>query len=674
MNKVLSIFSFFLLLPFALSGQTRDSIATLEELSLDAFQRPISKLTSTKSFALTTPLLMAQNPGDRLLESLNLLPGVSMEQRSPGSYRLALRGSSLRSPFGVRNVKIYLDEFSLTEASGGSSLNLIDPSFIRSMALYKGPEAGDFGATTGGTAILHTKADNSLGLSLGSYGAFSQSLSLSSTVGKHTLTLLQGYSRADNYREQSAFSRASVLLKDRIAYKEGRELGLLLLLADLDYQTPGGLTKAQALENPQSARLPTPTLPSAKAQNAGIQTKAALFGISHKARLSPSLSHFALVQGGYSDLKNPFITNFEKRYERQFTLRSYLSYESKQAHWAYVGRLGIEGSSNQTNVQNYDNLGGHAGEKQNFDNLSALSGFGFSSHKLTYKNSLVLEGAVSLNFLKLGWQALYPGLEEGQKVVSPELLPSLSALYHFNSTLALRAKLSRGSSSPTLEELRSSDQQINFSLISESGWNKELGLRKAFGPRVFVDLTYFEFDLKNAIVKAQNEKGEDYFLNQGGAKQKGLEFALEAGPFSLGALNQIRFYGSGSLYDFTLTNSALATETLADKEIPGVPSTSVSALLSLRVMETFGVQFTNYYRSSMYLDSKNMQGEKSSLVGQLRLSAPFRLEQSKGEVYFSLVNLYRTTQSLGYDLNAFGGRYYNPAPPSAFHLGLKVLF
>ncbi|MEP7324281.1 MAG: TonB-dependent receptor, partial [Saprospiraceae bacterium] len=33
---------------------------------------------------------------------LNQSPGVKIEERSPGSYRLSIRGSTLRSPFGVR--------------------------------------------------------------------------------------------------------------------------------------------------------------------------------------------------------------------------------------------------------------------------------------------------------------------------------------------------------------------------------------------------------------------------------------------------------------------------------------------------------------------------------------------------------------------------------------------
>ena len=37
-----------------------------------------------------------------VLPAINTVPGVRMEERYPGSYRLNIRGSSLRSPFGVR--------------------------------------------------------------------------------------------------------------------------------------------------------------------------------------------------------------------------------------------------------------------------------------------------------------------------------------------------------------------------------------------------------------------------------------------------------------------------------------------------------------------------------------------------------------------------------------------
>src|SRR5215218_3523225 len=53
-----------------------------------------------------------------IVSAVNSTPGVRMEERSPGSYRMNIRGSSLRSPFGVRNVKVYYNDIPYTDPGG----------------------------------------------------------------------------------------------------------------------------------------------------------------------------------------------------------------------------------------------------------------------------------------------------------------------------------------------------------------------------------------------------------------------------------------------------------------------------------------------------------------------------------------------------------------------------
>ncbi|HWJ28547.1 MAG TPA: Plug domain-containing protein, partial [Flavisolibacter sp.] len=57
------------------------------------------------------------------VQAVNTSPGARMEERSPGSYRFTIRGSSLRSPFGVRNVKVYYNDLILTDPTGNTYLN-----------------------------------------------------------------------------------------------------------------------------------------------------------------------------------------------------------------------------------------------------------------------------------------------------------------------------------------------------------------------------------------------------------------------------------------------------------------------------------------------------------------------------------------------------------------------
>jgi iron complex outermembrane receptor protein len=74
-----------------------------------------------------------------MLESINQIAGARMEERSP-SYRISSR-KHLRSPFGVRNVKVYLDDFILSDASGNTYFNVVSPELINRMEIYKGLKA-----------------------------------------------------------------------------------------------------------------------------------------------------------------------------------------------------------------------------------------------------------------------------------------------------------------------------------------------------------------------------------------------------------------------------------------------------------------------------------------------------------------------------------------------------
>src|ERR1700741_1926009 len=97
--------------------------SNLQEVTVTAFmhKRPILRLPS--SIVVVDSVTMQKQPVRSLVPLLNTVSGVRMEERSPGSYRLSIRGSLMRSPFGVRNTKIYLDEFPLTNAGGDAYLN-----------------------------------------------------------------------------------------------------------------------------------------------------------------------------------------------------------------------------------------------------------------------------------------------------------------------------------------------------------------------------------------------------------------------------------------------------------------------------------------------------------------------------------------------------------------------
>lgn len=668
---------FFWIFSFALfSSQERDSVSLISEVVIDAYQKPTRFIASTKSAAIAQGNILKLNAPDRLLESLNFLPGTRMEERSPGSYRLAIRGSALRSPYGVRNVKVYLDEFIFSDATGNTYLNLLDPSLINKIELYKGPEGGDFGAVTGGTVLLKTSDSErkTLEMNAGSDGLFRYGAHYTRDFGQHSLQIFHSFHTADSYREQSALQRMNFFLKDKIIYKKDHQLNMMFLFSDLKYETPGGLTEAQMNDNRKQARPAAGAFPGASEQQAGIYNQTFMGGISHRFPLSESWSHFMVFQNTITSIKNPFITNFEKRKEENYAFRTHLNYEKILKNMLLQTRIGFEGGMNTTQIENFDNNKGVPGNLQNADKIFARSGFIFLSQKAEIGNRLFIDAAISLNGMEYQWKV--PDAADGAVQFNNQWLPDFGITYLLSERFSIRGKIGKGNSAPVLEEFRSSTQEINTFLKPEYGWNKELGFRKQLGTSFYLEASFFDFRLKDAIVRRQNEAGQEFFVNSGSTAQQGIEITAETKKFKINSsfLNEIRFWASAAFYDFTFEEYRKNDEDYSGNKITGVPASTIQNLLSLKLANIMNVHFSHFYTSSFYLNDANSVASEPSLIGNLVFEFPLKLNNSILNFKVQMNNIYNTKYVLGYDINAFGGRFYNPAATRSFTAGMTIDF
>lgn len=676
MTKIYFFFSIFS--ASLLFSQKRDSVNFISEVKIDAYKKPAKYISSTKSVSVVSGNLLKQNTPERMLESINQIAGARMEERSPGSYRISLRGSTLRSPFGVRNVKVYLDDFILSDASGNTYFNVMSPELIDKMEIYKGPESGDYGAVTGGTLLLKTKSSENLSanISAGSYGAFNQSFDFSKQIGKHFFEVFQNYYQTDSYREQSKVQRKQIFIKDNFQYSEKGLLKGMLMYSDLDYQTPGGLTLEQMQLDRKQARPGTATVPGAKEQDAGIRNKMVLAGLSNEYQFNQNFSHFILIQGSYVDFENPFITNFENRFEKNFALRTHFNYEKNWDKISLAYRFGFEGGINNILIKNYDNNKGIEGNPQNFDKLTNTSGFYFLSQKFNIDEKLFTDISISLNSNSYDWERLYPITANGKVHFKNQLLPNFGFAYLIGKGFSARGKIGKGNSAPTNEEIRSSTQEFNQNLSPEYGWNKEIGIRKQFGNSIFIEGSYFDFRMKDAIVRRQNEAGQEYFVNSGETVQKGFELLLESKNFNLrnDFFSNFKFRFSGSFYDFKFKNYQQNENNFTGNDLTGVPKTTINSLLNFTFFKKLSIDYSHFYTSKIPLNDANSVYSEPNLIGNIQFGFPLVMDKTKLNLSLQIQNLYNKDYVLGFDINAFGNRYYNPAARRNFVLGIKAQF
>src|SRR5579872_1405789 len=153
MAKIYAFFICFFLIHNCFAQKATDSLKRdttkhLSQVTVTGYLTDQPVLSVPASVSVLSPAQLQLQPGASLVPALNTVPGVRMEERSPGSYRLSIRGSLLRSPFGVRDVKIYYDELPLTDAGGNTYLNSIDVNSVQGLEILKGPDGSLFGANS----------------------------------------------------------------------------------------------------------------------------------------------------------------------------------------------------------------------------------------------------------------------------------------------------------------------------------------------------------------------------------------------------------------------------------------------------------------------------------------------------------------------------------------------
>lgn len=652
--------------------------------------RPVSqeaglRLLSSESTVHAEEL--EKQPPYSLLPALNSVPGVRMEERSPGSYRLSLRGSLLRSPFGVRDVKIYLGDLPFTDAGGNTYLGNLDLSCINSIRILKGPESAIFGANTGGVLLIGPvyKTSDSLrlaaSLSGGSYGLFHEDVLFQQRKKKNVFTLNQAYQHYDGYRTNSAMQRYYVQASEIFSYTEHSQLRVLALYSDLSYQTPGGLTLQQFNASPSDARLPTAALPGAAAQKAAIYNKTLFGGVTNDLYISEKVRNVTSVAAAYTDFKNPFITNYEQRYETTVSARSYFdvtlfSSDGFRLKW----NTGAEAQQTGSLISNYGNNAGTRDTLQASDRIDAQQAFVFTRLLADVRQRLLVEASLSYNFFNYRYKNNFPAGETAfsRRNFHPQLMPNAAASYTITDYFSWRIAVSAGYSTPTIAEVRSSDNIVNTSLQAETGVNYETGFRISDKKEyIHFDASVFYYRLEHAIVRRTDENGNEYFINAGGTEQPGLEAQLGLWiikPRSVTFIRALQLKGNITYNQFSFSGYAVDNVDYSGNRLTGVPDYTSAESVYIGFPKRISLYGSYYYCSSVPLNDANTEAAAAYHLVQLKAQWDVPVKKITLSFFAGADNLLDQRYSLGNDLNAAGGRYYNAAPPRNYYAGLKLVY
>ncbi len=620
-----------------------------------------------------------------ILPVMNTIPGVRMEERSPGSYRLSVRGSLLRSPFGVRNIKVYWNDIPFTDAGGNTYINLVDINQLQSLELAKGPASSMYGANTGGALFLSSdgfpfedprKNIFKIGVTGGSYGLFDEHITWQYQKNNFFSNVSQSHVQSDGYRQQSALRRDAIQWNGDWHFNFHEQLSAFLFYTDLHYETPGGLTLRQMDSLPTLARLPAGPVPGAVQQHTGVYNKTAFAGFSLRSIFSNHFDNTTSFTLNHTDFENPFITNYEKRNELNYGGRTVFDYHNQNKQFGFHWLNGVEWQQNYSQINVYGNKAGVADTVQYKDVLYATQYYLFSQLNFSIGAKWKFEAGLSSNRQLLKYKRTTDPVYNyyTKQNTNALIAPRLSALYNISADASVYGIISKGFSPPALAEVRPSTGKF-YDLQPEHGWDFEAGIKGFLFKYILAfDINAYSFDLKNAIVRKTDSTGADYFTNAGGTKQHGIEAWLQLNIIDNknSFVSKLTIANSFAYQPYRFENYFVGSKDYTGNRVTGVPKTVNVTTLDATIKNNFYTNITLTQTSSLPLNDANDAFANAYQLLQIKIGFRKQLNKAGLDIFGGVDNALNQLYSLGNDINAFGGRYFNPAPARNYFAGCSI--
>jgi iron complex outermembrane receptor protein len=665
-------FGILLVFPLILLAQTSSKTATitLKEVALEAPKLKTSrfKMPSSISSLNLIPLQGFQQQLS-LQEYLRAVPGLfSLNSNNYAQdLRLSIRGFGSRAAFGIRGVKLIVDGIPETTPDGQGQVDNLPLGILRQLEVLRGPSASLYGNAAGGVVYLNT-LDSLQGetiifrATMGSYAY--QNYQLTTQIGGKKTTALVHLNRTTT----DGFRKFSGLEQNIFNAKIKHELSSRSRVSfQMNY------TNSPKAEDPGGLKLEETEVDFMQARGRNVEyntfEKIDQFKIGFRWEQQWG-SHWDLDSYAFYSFRDfygklPFenggIIDLFRNY---YGLGTRLTYKETQEQFTHRWQLGIENSSQRDQRERFLNLKGNQGDSV-FSQEERFGNFGVSLlDELQWEKVLIRTG------LRYDYQTLGVNTDTDNQEYTV-LNPSIGLSYAIAKNQRVFVNFSTSFETPTLSELSanpSGEEGLNLDLNPSKAINYELGW-KCQTALAYFEATSFYIQSSNEILPYELEDfpGRSFYRNVGATIRYGLELAATL------QWNQWAFQASltQAQYQFDQENEA---DGLDGKSLPGIPNSQLFFQLDYTSQADWKWVLSGEHIGSFYADNTNSVEIKSFQKVQFQAQKTLSLSWSEFDFFGGINNLFNTTYFDNIRLNAFGGRFYEPAPGRNFFFGTRFTF
>lgn len=602
------------------------------------------------------------------------VPGVQMDERGQGgSTRFSIRGSLLRSPYGVRGVKVYWGPFSLTMADGSTPLELLDPELVGTLDVVRSIGGPIYGSAPSGLLLAtpperqDTGSDVSISGTGGPDGYFKLSGELRTRVANGNMLSL-GLLRMgnDGYRDQEYARRDQVWITQRYALPKG-DVRIFLTAQKAAWGLPGSLDSLTAAEHPRAAR------PYSQQIDARVEKSQLFAGIAVEQRAWQELLLRSSLQVQAIDKVNPYGTSpfyggYKDERIRSAGTRLSLGRTLRWNNVSFAWELGLEALLERDQLQERAFVNAVPTDLRTDADTRASTLNSFLSTR-------TLVGDRTIIFADIGTEAtFFRHVDELRNVETSdeppgELYPLLGVERTLCDQLTGHLRYAQSTSRPTIWEILGSAGIPNAALTAERVNEAEVGINfRSKGTAVAVN-GYMRHTRDLILPQRSGEGTQEVFVNAGDAAQNGVE--LEARTLrELPGESRIMLLLNGTWQHHLLhpPNGAPSVD------VPGVPRWSGG--VRARMESPNGTSLELGYQASSQVVANSMNGDRvpGHELMHFRIGHTWQWRSVRLTTFLLIENVLDTRYTSYIQLNDPGGRYYNPAPGRSIFGGFSITF
>ncbi|MBA4218149.1 MAG: TonB-dependent siderophore receptor [Methylibium sp.] len=620
-------------------------------------------------------------------EGLSGVPGLLARDRQnyAQDVQISVRGFGARASFGIRGVRIYVDDIPATMPDGQGQITNVELGTVGRVEVLRGPFSALYGNSSGGVISIYSEAPSGpprvdAGVAFGSDGLRRVAASSSGKTGGFAYTLGASRFETDGYRQHSQAERR--LGNARLSWKLGSDTQLTLIANSVELpeaQDPMGLTRAQWQADPRGVD------PSALSFNTRKTMKQDQGGLVLEHGIDAANSLRVLVYHGHRTTAQfqsiPVATQANPLHPGG-VIDLARDYEGADVRWRWKGATasvvaGVAADGLREQRQGYQDfigttLGVQGALRRNETNrVSSVDPYlqaQWQPAPAWLLSAGVRRAKVDFNSKDAYITKTNP--DDSGSAQYAATLPVLGLSYAVSDALHAYATAGRGFETPTLNELAyrpSGATGLNFGLRAAVSHSVEAGLKARPWAGADVTLALFETGTEHEIVTQTNVAGRATYQNAGATRRRGLE---ASGAFQLSATLQAQvaatwldaIYRDGFL-TCTATPCAAANQAVAaGNRIPGIAKTALYGALAWQPSGGWRVGVEGRALGKVFVNDLN--SDAAPAYATLASYAGYQLNLGAWELgaLLRVDNLANRRYAGSVIVNDGNNRFFEPAP------------